>query len=130
MRYKKIRGDEEPPKKPFEWKSLAILCGATILSFALYFTGCAFHFKPVVYIYYGLLLVTLTVFLIMNGGFTRDVPTPDMLNEKWDAARKERFIHNLVERRKKAKWLLYIIIPLLFTLGLDMIYLFFLSGAK
>ena len=50
--------------------------------------------------------------------------TPDMLPPEWDTARKQVFLNDLATRRKKSKWALLILIPMIAVFGFEMLELY------
>lgn len=78
-------------------------------------------------VYSSALTVLLVVFVILNKGISNDLPTKEVLPSDWDEEKKESFIESYVKGKQKAKKLLLIIIPLIATLLIDMIYLFYFN---
>lgn len=118
------RPDEDAGKK-----TLFTLLLSCALFVTLYFTGWHFHdtkfypFSIAVEIgLYVLLGVLLLAFIMVNRGVSTDIPTPDQLSASMSAAEKEAFIDEISRRRKRARPLLYMIFPLVFIVGFDMVY--------
>ncbi len=78
-------------------------------------------------IYSGALTVLFVIFVILNKGISKDIPTKEVLPDEWDDGKKERFIESYVVGKQKARKLLYIIIPLALTLMIDIAYLFYFN---
>lgn len=78
-------------------------------------------------VYSGALTVLLVIFIIMNKGISKDIPTKEVLPDEWDDEKKESFIESYVTGKQKARKLLLIIIPLIVTILIDMIYLFYFN---
>ena len=117
----------------FNWK----LAGKLFLYFVVIFGIYQFCLKlaeiyanrvicdVVVIVYVIATTVLAAVFIIMNRGVSNDIPTKEQLRDTMSDDEKEKFINDLIESRKKAKKLLLILIPLIFTLLFDMLYLLF-----
>ena len=76
---------------------------------------------------YVLTAVLLVACIVLNGGFNKDIPTPDDLRDSWSAEKKERFIKALVKGKELAGRLMYLLLPMLITVMIDLVYLFWIS---
>ncbi|MBQ4117117.1 MAG: hypothetical protein IJD37_07050 [Clostridia bacterium] len=117
----------------FNWKLFGKLILSFIIIFSLYQLGLKLGelYNPViitvvVVTYVIATTVLAAAFIIMNRGISNDIPTKEQLNDNMSDEEKEKFIADLIESRKKAKKILLVLIPLIFTLLFDMLYLFFL----
>lgn len=117
----------------FNWKLFGKLILSFVIIFGLYQLGLKFGeiYNPViitvvVVTYVIATTVLASAFIIMNRGVSNDIPTKEQLNDDMSDEEKEKFIADLIESRKKAKKILLVLIPLIFTLLFDMLYLFFL----
>ena len=63
-------------------------------------------------------------YVIYNRGFRTHGKTPDMLPDELPYAEREAIIADGENRFAKTRWVLLILVPLLFALIFDMIYLF------
>lgn len=117
----------------FNWK----LFGKLVLSFVIIFGLYQLCLKlgelynqliitAVVLTYVIATTILAAVFIIMNRGVSNDIPTKEQLRDDMSNEEKEKFINDLIESKRKAKKILLVLIPLIFTLLFDMIYLFFL----
>lgn len=113
--------------KKFNWKLLLQLIISCVVVMAIYQTALYFQFKPIMWIYYVLLIVSVLAFIYFNKGINRKVVTWEQLPEEWSDAEKDSFIIKLNKHKKIAKKILLLIIPLLFTFAFDVMYLFFLE---
>ena len=117
--------------KEFNWR----LAGRLLLSFTVIFgvyvtllkiaenTRSLLMQDIVMIVYSSITTIVLCIFIILNRGISRDIPTKEQLNEKWSDEKKTEFIESYVKSKEKAKKWLIILIPLLFTLLFDMMYL-------
>lgn len=128
MRYRQIN-DNNPasPKKENKWIRLLRLAAVFVVLMAIYMVGVSHEIKAIVYIYYALLFVSSVAFVVINRGFDRQPPTPDMLPDNWSAVQKCEYIESDKKRKKIARYLLYLVIPLLFIFGIDIVYMGFFA---
>lgn len=118
----------------FNWKLLGKLGINFVIIYGLFLFGLKmaeiyrleFLVKVIYIVYISATTVLASVFIFMNRGISNDVPTKEQLRDDWSDEKKEEFIKDLIQSRKKAKKLLLILIPLIFTLLFDTVYLFFL----
>ena len=73
------------------------------------------------YVYYIALILLVAVFIIVNRGFSRDVPTPEQLSDAMTQGEKEEYINKLKKAHENGKRILVILIPLLFTVLFDFV---------
>ena len=117
----------------FNWNLLGRLALYFIIIFGLYQLGLKLGelYNPiiitaVVVTYVIATTILAAVFIIMNRGVSNDIPTKEQLRDDMSDEEKEKFITDLIESKRKAKKILLVLIPLIFTLLFDMVYLFFL----
>lgn len=73
--------------------------------------------------------VTLAValgYIIYNKGSVSGKVTPDMLPAEWSMQEKQAFIDDLALRRKKSKWMLVILIPMIIVFGVELLEIYML----
>ena len=109
---------------------LAII-GLTLLFMAIYFTAVSLPYE-LRYVSYGIMVLymaALAVFAIVyicyNFAFTRKGITAEMLPDTWSDEEKDRFIQNGKDRLRKSRWMLLLILPILFTFAIDYVEFFF-----
>ena len=113
------------------WRLVGKLLLSFTVIFGLYVTllkvaeiNRSFLMQDIVMIVYSsVTTVVLCIFIVLNRGISRDIPTKEQLNSKWSDKEKTEFIEKYVKSKEKAKKWLIILIPLLFTLLFDMMYL-------
>lgn len=98
----------------------------TVIAVAVYFYFDSIGFWQGFFIYAAIATVFVIVYVIYNRGFSREGVTPDMLPDTMSAVEKVEFLESRDRRKKKSKWMLTIIIPLIFTFMFDSLYLFVL----
>ena len=72
-------------------------------------------------------VITLSValwYIIYNKGVISGTVSTDMLPAEWSDEQKQTLIKDLAERRKKSKWALIILIPMILVFGLEMLELY------
>ncbi len=84
----------------------------------------------VLWTYFALLIGFFCAYIIYNKGFTMVNRTPDSFPEDWSYEKMCAVTAEGERRKKRSKWMLVIIIPLLFTFMFDMIDLFILDRFK
>lgn len=113
--------------KKVKWKLLIIVASLTIVLTSVYQLCMKFEFIPIMWIYYITLIVLSAVFLFMNRGVSRKPPELSALPSDWNDEKKAAYITDLTESKRRAKFLLIFIIPLLFNFLYETLYLFYLE---
>lgn len=103
---------------------LILLC--TVPAVALYYglPRLGFLYPHVLYIAVGGVLAVW--YVIYNRGFALRGKTPDQLSPDLPLAERERLIADARQRLIRSGWVLYILLPVLFTLLIDTVILFLL----
>lgn len=73
-------------------------------------------------------VVTLSVaiwYIIYNKGMITGKLTPEMLPDEWSAMQKQALIEELTRRRKKSKWALLILIPMITVFAFEILEIYF-----
>lgn len=133
MRYKKILSQTESDKAELLKKEKSrtnrrrlLMCAVVfIVLFGIFEALIKIEFKPVYPIYLSALTILLAAFLLLNKGFSNQLPTEEMLPETWNADEKKLFLEKLARDKARARVLLIFVIPLLFIFLIDFIILFF-----
>ena len=119
--------------KQFNWR----LAGKLLLSFTIIFSIYLFslnyaeaHKSPllqqiVLIIYCSATTVLACAFIFLNRGISNDIPKKEQLRDDWADEKKEEFIEKYIQSKNKAKKLLIVLIPLIFTILFDTIYLLY-----
>lgn len=111
-------------ERNFLWRFVITL----VLSLALlafYYISLNFSFFPFVMWGYMLALAGLALgYIIYNRGMSRKGVTEDMLPDEWDADKKREFIESGVNRLKRSRWMLMLIIAFMVTFAVEAITLF------
>lgn len=109
-------------------KYALILVANSILFLSAYWLLVEQSFFMVVLWTYMILTIGFTsAYIIYNRAFSRRNVTHDMLPDSMTSDEKDEFIADGERRLEKSKWMLTIIIPLLFTFCFDLIRLYVLD---
>lgn len=119
--------------KEMNWRLLGKVFGLFVLVFSVYqiCLYLAVYFNNVliqqltVVVYTSILTSLAVAFIFTNGGLSNDIPTKEQLSNSMSDKEKEDFIEQVKIRRQKAKKILVYLIPFIFTLFFDTVYLFF-----
>lgn len=113
--------------KKLNWRKIGTLALSFVIIYVIYRVACEFNFYPILPVYLGIITVLIVAFLILNRGFDRQSPTPDMLPDTMTPVEKDAYIE--VDKRHKAwaRKLLYLLIPFILTIMLDMIWLAYID---
>ena len=122
-------------KKGENRRNLILLAVNTLLCFVLYrtllfyadLTDKTFGAFLVMVLYTALLLGFTLAYLIYNRFLWRKGLTAEQLPADWSAERKCAFLADGERRLRRSKWMMLIIIPLLFTFLMDTLELFILE---
>lgn len=117
--------DEELRRAKNSLKTMAGIAGATIAFMTFYFVSAELvergysGFSVTFWVYFAVLFIALIAYVIWNHGFTRGNVTPDMLPDTWSAVEKQKFFDEAAKWKEDSKFLLFIIIPIVFTFLID-----------
>lgn len=127
MKQLKLTNNIKKGLTPQQAKKIISLALAFILVVGVYILIIKYESLVGTAILYVLTTVLLIVCLICNGGFNKDIPTPDMLRDDWSAEKKEKFIRRLKKGKQIAKSLMIWLLPLLCVVMFDIFYLFWIT---
>ena len=126
------------PKKPFNVKRAILIALSTIAAFVLYETLITIKFLPIggvpiiMPIYFIITAARACAIIFLNSGFSHKEVTPDMLDGVAEPDEIEEICAKLNRRKKQAKKLMLVLLPFIFSILFDIVYLFygdFFSGA-
>ena len=82
-------------------------------------------------ILYLVLAAGLTLaYYIVNRGFGQPITDPDQLPKEWSAKKKCDYVAHVTARHEKARLILYVLLPVVLVLMLDMINIFVLDNFR
>ena len=131
QRDKKLLPDQKPhgEKKALSSDAKKLIFYVAINSVILmsvYFYFINIGFNQIMLIYMAFTAAFTLAYIIYNRAFTRKGLTEDMLTDDWSDEKKREFIQSGKDRLKKSRWMLTILIPMIFTFFADWITLFLL----
>ena len=112
--------------KPEVNKNLLLLAVNTVVLMILYFyvsEQWQFVYMPHIYLAVG--GVCAIGYVVYNRGMTKRV-TPDEFSPNLPYEERERMATEINRRLERSKWVLTLLIPILFVFAIDMVYLFVL----
>ena len=125
--------NKDPQNKPnlkvalgrFNFRLVTTLAGLIIIFIAAFklLENLGLYLVAVV-LYSAITLAVALWYIIYNKGSISGKVTPDMLPAEWSLDQKQAFIDDLSARRKKSKWALLILIPMILVFGLEMLELY------
>ena len=123
------------PPKGENRRNLLLLLLNTLLCFVIYrtllfyaeMTDKTFGAFLVMVIYMALLLGFTLAYLIYNRFLWRKGIRPEQLPAEWSTEQKCAFLEDGERRLRRSRWMMLIIIPLLFTFLMDTLELFILE---
>ena len=112
--------------KRFNYK-LALTLAALIIVFIAVFRLLKLYdlYLVAIILYTAVTLGVAIYYIIYNRGVISGKPTPDMLPAEWSTEQKQAMIDDIAARRKKSKWALLILIPMIFVFALELLELYF-----
>lgn len=122
---------EVKAKKPFNVKRALIIALSTLAAFALYETLITVKFLPIggvpiiMPIYFIITAALVCAIIFLNSGFSHKEVTPDMLEGVAESDKIEEICAKLNRRKKQAKKLMLVLLPFIFSILFDIVYLFY-----
>ena len=107
---------------------LLLLFNSAVL-ISVYFVAASYGFP--IYVLYLVAGVGLGVgFIVYNRGFAAKDATPEMLPDSMSYEEKLAFLEDCSTRLKKSRWMLTLILPILFAFAFDLFYLFVIPALE
>lgn len=117
--------------RKFNWRRLLVLVLSTIAVFSVFEALLSLEvqrrmsFSPVTAIYYVIVSVLAIAVILLNHGFSKKPFTPDMIREDVSPEEAEAICRKLNRHKEISKKLMFILVPFIFALLLDVMYLFY-----
>ncbi len=124
--------------KRFNFRRAIFIALTTLAAFTLYETLIAIPALriggiPVIMpVYFVIVTALICAVIFFNHGFSKDKLTPDMFSEDTDPERVKAICETVNRHKLIAKKLMFVLLPFLFAIFFDIIYLFygdFFAGA-
>ncbi|MBO4797167.1 MAG: hypothetical protein J5494_00090 [Candidatus Methanomethylophilaceae archaeon] len=123
----KRRRDEEPPAESSQKSSRGIRTAVMILIFLviglLYYALVSMQVVWVTPALYILAAVLFLVFFFVNRGFSSRLPEREQLPEGWSEEQKDLFLEEEGRRKRIARPIMVVLVPVLLLVAADMLYL-------
>lgn len=104
-------------------RTILLLLAETVAIALLYHLACGFY--PYAFLgFYAAAIALGFGYVFSNYAFTRNGVTLDMLPPTMPLEDKKRYLAERDTRKEKTRWMLMLLIPLLFVIGLDILVLF------
>ncbi len=104
-------------------KKLLLLALSTVIFFSAYQLAVNFQYNFIIHIYCISAGVLAILYILINRGILGK-PDINILPQSWSREKKEAFLAEQIERRKKSSIILYFLIPIILSVIFDMIYIF------
>lgn len=117
--------------RAFNWRRFGLLILSTLAAFAVLEAGITLEakakmsFSVVTIIYYVIVTALAAAVVILNHGFSKKPFTRDMIREDVPEDEAERILDKLNRRKGITKKLMPVLIPFIFAILLDFMYLFY-----
>jgi hypothetical protein len=124
-------GSVKKSLRQFNWRRALSIALSTLAVFAIFEALLSYEaqkrltFSPVTAVYYTIVTVLAVTVIILNHGFSKKPFTPDMVREDITREEAEAICRKLNRHKAIAKKLMFILVPFIFALLLDVIYLFY-----
>lgn len=112
----------------FNWKLAGILLLNSVVSVGVYMYLVSFYFWMYVIIAYSVALIGfILAYVIANRGFVDNGVTYEMLPDTMSDTEKRDYIESLAERKRKSRWMLLVIFPLLLAFIAELLNLYIIQ---
>ena len=112
--------------KKFNGRLALLMLGSFAVLALTYYILLAMHILWATPVLYTAAAVLFIVFFFVNGGFSREPVSREILSDNWSDARKDAFIENDIKRKAIGRKLMIIMTPVLLLVLVDMVILFIL----
>ncbi len=107
-------------------RRLLVMAGLTVIFISVFrLLKTSDLYLLAVALYTAAALGVAVYYIIYNKGVLSGTVTPQMLPSDWSAEKRQDFINDLATRRKRSKWALMVLIPLIFVFGFELLELYF-----
>ena len=103
--------------------AVLMLCIFAVLAL-IYYILLAMHIFWATPVLYTIAATLFIVFFFVNGGFSREPVSREILSDSWSDARKDAFIENDIKRKAIGRKLMIVMTPVLLLVLVDMVILF------
>ncbi len=112
--------------KQFNGKLALLMLGIFAVLTLIYYILLAMHVFWVTPVLYTLAATLFVVFFFVNGGFSREPVSREILSDTWSEEKKDAFIENDIKRKAIGRKIMIVMTPVLLLVLVDMVILFLL----
>ena len=114
----------------FNGKLALLMLGIFAVLALVYYILLQLHVFWCTPVLYTVAATLFLVFFFVNGGFSREPVSREMLSDSWTEERKDAFIENDIRRKAFARKIMIVMTPVLLLVLVDMVGLFILPLIK
>lgn len=112
--------------KQFNGNLAILMLGIFAVLALIYYILLAMHVLWATPVLYTVAATLFIVFFFVNGGFSREPVSREILSDTWSDAKKDEFIENDIRRKAIGRKLMIVMTPVLLLVLVDMVILFIL----
>lgn len=112
--------------KKFNGRLALLMLGIFAVLALAYYILLAMHIMWATPVLYTVAATLFVVFFFVNGGFSREPVSREILSDTWSDAKKDEFIENDIKRKAIGQKIMVIMTPVLLLVLVDMVILFIL----
>lgn len=116
--------------RKFNGRLALLMLGIFAVLALVYYILLAMHIMWATPVLYTIAAVLFVVFFFVNGGFSREPVSREILSDTWSDARKDEFIENDIKRKALGQKIMVVMTPVLLLVLVDMVILFILPVLK
>ena len=112
--------------KQFNGRLALLMLGIFVVLALIYYILLAMHVFWATPVLYTLAATLFIVFFFVNGGFSREPVSREILSDTWSEEKKDAFIEDDIKRKAIGRKIMIIMTPVLILVLVDMVILFLL----
>ena len=112
--------------KQFNGRLALLMLGIFVVLALVYYILLAMHVFWATPVLYTLAATLFLVFFFVNGGFSREPVSREILSNTWSEEKKDAFIEDDIKRKAIGRKIMIIMTPVLLLVLVDMVILFLL----
>lgn len=112
--------------KQFNGRLALLMLGIFVVLALVYYILLAMHVFWATPVLYTLAATLFIVFFFVNGGFSRESVSREILSDTWSEEKKDAFIEDDIKRKAIGRKIMIIMTPVLLLVLVDMVILFLL----
>ena len=112
--------------KQFNGRLALLMLGIFVVLALVYYILLAMHVFWATPVLYTLAATLFLVFFFVNGGFSREPVSREILSDTWSEEKKDAFIEDDIKRKAIGRKIMIIMTPVLLLVLVDMVILFLL----